>query len=50
MAKSYAPFMKFTGQLYDEICKRIRPNLTRDMNVLELALAEISRVLKPEGT
>ena len=37
MAKSYAPFMKFTGQLYDEICKRIRPNLTKDMNVLELA-------------
>ena len=37
MAKSYAPFMKFTGQLYDELCKRIRPNLTKDMNVLELA-------------
>ncbi len=36
-AKSYGPFMKHSGKLYDAICERIRPGLTRDMNVLELA-------------
>ena len=37
MAKSYGPFMKHSGKLYDAICERMRPVLTRDMNVLELA-------------
>ena len=37
MAKSYGPLMKHSGKLYDAICERIRPGLTRDMNVLELA-------------
>ena len=36
-AKSYGPFMKLSGKLYDAICERMRPGLTRDMNVLELA-------------
>ena len=37
MAKSYGLFMQHSGKLYDAICERIRPGLTRDMNVLELA-------------
>lgn len=36
-AKSYGPFMKHSGKLYDAICERIPPGLTREMNVLELA-------------
>ena len=36
-AKSYGPLMKHSGKLYDVICERIRPGLTREMNVLELA-------------
>lgn len=36
-AKSYGSFMKHSGKLYDTICERIRPSLTREMNVLELA-------------
>ena len=36
-AKSYGLIMNHSGNLYDEICERIRPGLTRDMNVLELA-------------
>ncbi len=37
VAKLYAPFMKSAGPLYDEICVRCRPYLTKDMDVLELA-------------
>ena len=37
MAKSYGPFMQHSGKLYDAICEKMRPGLTRDMNVLELA-------------
>ena len=48
-AKSYGPLMKHSGKLYDAICERIRPGLTREMNVLELALAKIRRALKPGG-
>ena len=33
----YAPFMKSSDQLYADICKRMEPHLTRQMNVLELA-------------
>ena len=47
IARSYAPFMKHSEMLYREIYEKIRPSLSRDMNVLELALAEISQVLKP---
>lgn len=37
-AKLYSPFMeKGSGQLYEDICKEIRPHLHKDMNVLELA-------------
>lgn len=37
-AKLYSPFMeKGNGQLYEDICKEIRPHLHKDMNVLELA-------------
>ena len=36
-AKSYGPFMNHSRKLYDAICERMRPGLTRDMNVLELA-------------
>lgn len=36
-AKSYGPLMKHSGKLYDAIRERIRPGLTREMNVLELA-------------
>ena len=36
-AKSYGPFMQHSGKLYDAICEKMRPGLTRDMNVLELA-------------
>ncbi len=48
-AKSYGSFMKHSWKLYDTICERIRPGLTREMNVLELALAKIRRALKPGG-
>ena len=37
MAKSYGLFMQHSRKLYDAICERMRPGLTRDMNVLELA-------------
>ena len=37
MARSYAPFMKHSEILYRKICEKIRPSLSRDMNVLELA-------------
>ena len=37
IAKFYGPFMKHNWKLYDVICERMRPGLTRDMNVLELA-------------
>jgi ubiquinone/menaquinone biosynthesis C-methylase UbiE len=37
MAKLYAPFMRSSGPMYDAIRDRLRPCLTRDMNVLELA-------------
>ncbi len=36
-AKSYGSFMKHSWKLYDTICERIRPGLTREMSVLELA-------------
>ena len=36
-AKSYGPFMKHSKKLYDAIGERMRPGLTREMNVLELA-------------
>ena len=36
-AKSYGSVMKHSWKLYDTICERIRPGLTREMNVLELA-------------
>ncbi len=39
MAKSHAPLMKRSGQMYDEICERMRSSLTVDMHVLELACA-----------
>ena len=29
--------MKHSGKLYDAVCERMRPGLTRDMDVLELA-------------
>ncbi len=35
-AKSYGPFMTHSRKLYDAICERMHPGLTRDMNVLEL--------------
>ena len=37
VAKLYAPFMKSSDSLYADICKRIEPNINRQMNVLELA-------------
>lgn len=37
MAKLYGPSMKSSGPLYDNICTRIRPYLTQEMKVLELA-------------
>ncbi len=37
MAKLYAPFMRSAGPLYDAIRDRLRPYLTREMNVLEMA-------------
>lgn len=36
-ANLYAFFMKGSDQLYDDICGRVRSDLTRGMNVLELA-------------
>lgn len=36
-AKIYAPFMKSSAGMYQDICNCIRPHLNRDMNVLELA-------------
>lgn len=37
-AKLYSPIMeKSSARLYRDICDRIRPNLNREMNVLELA-------------
>lgn len=37
MAAHYTKFMRRSAPLYTEICNHIRPHLTRDMNVLELA-------------
>ena len=37
MAAHYTKFMRRSAPVYAEICNRIRPHLTRDMNVLELA-------------
>ena len=37
MAAHYTKFMRRSAPGYAEICNRIRPHLTRDMNVLELA-------------
>ena len=37
MARHYTSMMERSAPLYSEICSRIRPRLTRDMNVLELA-------------
>lgn len=37
MARLYAPFMRRSDRLYADICDRILPDLTRQMNVLELA-------------
>ncbi len=38
VAKLYGPIMeKSSSRLYGNICDRIRPNLNREMNVLELA-------------
>lgn len=36
-AKIYAPFMKSSTPLYDEICGEIRKEISRNMDVLELA-------------
>ena len=36
-AKSYEPLMKHSRKLYYAICERMRPSLTRNMYVLELA-------------
>lgn len=33
-AKPYRLFMRHSEKLYDAICERMRPSLTRDMNVL----------------
>ena len=38
VSKLYAPFMKSNSGLYKDICLRIRPYLSKDMNVLELAV------------
>ena len=37
MAAHYSKFMRRSAPIYAEICNHIRPHLTRDMNVLELA-------------
>lgn len=37
IAKLYAPLMEKDASFYDEICDNIRPYLTKDMDVLELA-------------
>ena len=37
MAAHYTKFMRRSAPVYAEICNRIRPHLTRDMNVIELA-------------
>ena len=39
MAAHYSKFMRRSAPIYAEICNHIRPHLTRDMNVLELACA-----------
>lgn len=36
-AKLYAPFMRSSSRLYEDICRRIAPHLTAEMDVLELA-------------
>lgn len=36
-AKIYAPFMKSSAPLYNEICDEVKKNLNGNMNVLELA-------------
>jgi len=33
----YGPFMKNSHKLYENISRRIKPDLNRDMDVLELA-------------
>ncbi|WP_085832255.1 class I SAM-dependent methyltransferase [Clostridium merdae] len=37
MAKLYAPFMKSSESLYQDICSHCQPYLKKDMDVLELA-------------
>lgn len=37
VARLYAPFMRRNHEVYTKICARIRPHLTPDTNVLELA-------------
>ena len=37
MARHYTSLMAHSAPLYSEICGRIRPRLTREMNVLEPA-------------
>ena len=37
MARHYTSLMAHSAPLYSEICNRVRPRLTREMNVLELA-------------
>ena len=37
IARHYPSMMKRSAPLYSEICSRVRPHLSRDMNVLELA-------------
>ena len=37
MARHYTKFMDRSAPLYAAVCERIRPHLSRDMNVLELA-------------
>ena len=49
-AKSYGSFMKHSWKLYDTICERIRPGLTREMNVLELACGSGQLSFRLAGT
>lgn len=46
----YDGAMSGSTELYGQIANRIKKSLSREMSVLELALAEIRRVQKPDGT
>lgn len=46
----YDGAMSGSTELYGQIASRIKKSLSREMSVLELALAEIRRVQKPGGT